>query len=421
MLQDGEATMHEGPTSVGWGRGWLTLTDRRILLQDWGRSQVLRSIELADIIGYGRTARVGWLQAVVPVVPLISLAMRNALGIRTQDGRTTVFVVRNPDLWIDRMKQGTNTPSSAAGGVRTPTGAAILTALGGFVAWSVVLLAMDQVSAPTGTSGIPMCDSKDARAALADAYEGNASQNLATLRLLDLRDVIEVRAGSEARHCAGLAVLNSGEERIGYELSLSTTGDLLVRVGEPPAQAAADAPPPEPDETETWDEARAYFSTVGVSKWVDNRPDLAGVQTMVNTNAQTDARLQGWSFTVVAVAAVEDDTIYVLAETLRVGQDAEDCHVCAPSLSVLELKNVNNDWVLADSWLNFGEIGAYGHAEALAVELPGSGLGFAIPVSSGMGGVYESSCTIYQLTPGGPRVRADLSKAPSSDQPFACE
>lgn len=422
VLLDGEMMLHEGPANVGVGRGWLTLTNRRLLLQDWRRTRMLRSVEMSNVIAYGRTVQISWLQALVPIVPLIALALRNALAIRTQDGRTTVFVVRNPDLWADRIASGAAvTEPSAAGGISLPVVRAIFTAVVGFAGWAAVAAASGQFTGPAGPASIPACASNDARAALADAFSNNPSKNVVTLRLLDLRNATEVTADSGARRCTGIAVLNSGEEPISYTLSLSTTGDLLVQIGDPPAASAKPEDQPGEAATETWETPRAYFGGLGIAKWTDNLAELDTVQASVDASAQADIGLAEWSFVVVAAAGVEDDTIYVLAETLRAGQEPDECHACAPSLSVLELTNAGGGWTVTDRWLNFAEIGAFGHAEALAVELPGNGLGFAIPVTTGMGGVNESSCTIYQITPGGPRIRSDLSRAPSNDQPYTCE
>lgn len=422
MLLDGETMLHEGPANVGVGRGWLTLTSRRLVVQDWRRTRMLRSVELSDVIGYGRTARISWLQAFVPILPLISLALRNALAIRTRDGRTTVFVVRNPDLWADRIARGAAvTEASAAGGISLPVVRAIFTAVVGFAGWAAVAAASGQFTGLAGPGSIPACASNDARAALADAFSNNPSKNVEALRLLDLRNVTEIAADDGVRRCAGTAVLNSGEEPISYTLSLSTKGDLLVQVGDPPTTSAKPEDQPGNAATETWETPRAYFADLGIAKWTDNLADLDTVQASVSASAQADVGLAEWSFAVVAAAGVEDDTIYVLAETLRAGQEPDECHACAPTLSVLELTNAGGGWTVTNRWLNFAEIGAFGHAEALAVELPGNGLGFAVPVTTGMGGVNESSCTIYQITPGGPRIRSDLSRAPSSDQPYAFE
>jgi len=147
---------------------------------------------------------------------------------------------------------------------------------------------------------------------------------------------------------------------------------------------------------------------------------LDGVQALLEINQQFDPRLQGLSLTAIAAAAVGDDSIYVLVETLPLGEEPGDCEGCAASLSVVQLNNEANDWVVGGFWKAFGQAGAFGHAEGAAVELPDEGLGFALAGSFSQGGVIETSCTIYQLTPNGPQLRKDLSKGPSSEQPYEC-
>ena len=77
------------------------------------------------------------------------------------------------------------------------------------------------------------CDSFAAREALNDAVENNASSNLQTLRLLDVTNVQEIasQTSSDIRLCNATLVLNSGAERIGYQLSVASDGYLLVEIG----------------------------------------------------------------------------------------------------------------------------------------------------------------------------------------------
>lgn len=175
------------------------------------------------------------------------------------------------------------------------------------------------------------------------------------------------------------------------------------------------------DQPEVWEAPRPYFSSVGMAKWSDNLSGLDGVQGLLDQAVQADATLQGLVFTTIAAAEFDGEYLWVLAETLAAGEAPRECHACGASLSLLELENTGGGWVVRERWLRFTEAGAYGHAEAVAVEMPSKGLGFALPASYGQGGVYEVSCKVYEVTTDGPRLRRDLSKEPSSTQPYACE
>lgn len=77
------------------------------------------------------------------------------------------------------------------------------------------------------------CDSREARRALADAIEHNASSNAATLRLLDLQDIQELSydESTQTRRCTATFVLNAGRERSTFVLSpASSRGQFLVEI-----------------------------------------------------------------------------------------------------------------------------------------------------------------------------------------------
>lgn len=77
------------------------------------------------------------------------------------------------------------------------------------------------------------CDSREARQALANAIENNASRNVATLRLLDLQDIQELSydEGARTRRCTATFVLNAGRERSNFVLSPSSSrGQFLVEI-----------------------------------------------------------------------------------------------------------------------------------------------------------------------------------------------
>jgi len=79
------------------------------------------------------------------------------------------------------------------------------------------------------------CNSNAARLALVDAIENNAASNLQTLRLLDLSNIetVDFNGTTMVRRCNATFVLNSGTQRLGYELSMSANNFLLVEVLEP--------------------------------------------------------------------------------------------------------------------------------------------------------------------------------------------
>jgi hypothetical protein len=83
----------------------------------------------------------------------------------------------------------------------------------------------------TLTGGFPACDSSEAEEALQNAFEQNATSNVATLKYLGLKDVNEVSFDAEKneRKCRATALLNSGSETIAYRL-FANGDDLLVEV-----------------------------------------------------------------------------------------------------------------------------------------------------------------------------------------------
>lgn len=134
-----------------------------------------------------------------------------------------------------------------------------LGALGAFLGVVLALFikhANDEKAAPASPT-VPTCASADAREALKDAIEHNASENILTLRLLDIQDVQELKASKTARLCAATIVLNNGSQAARYSVKLTSDGSTLVEVGDgvdiasdattvapPAAEAAAPSAPP---------------------------------------------------------------------------------------------------------------------------------------------------------------------------------
>ncbi|MGE0271514.1 MAG: SHOCT domain-containing protein [Alphaproteobacteria bacterium] len=95
------------------------------------------------------------------------------------------------------------------------------------IAWGMNL---DKIVGGSTTASVPACDSGRAKGVVKDAVERNAAG--ASLRLLELKDTKELFFDSvkPERLCAGIAVLNSGDEAIRYRLWL--TADKKMILGE---------------------------------------------------------------------------------------------------------------------------------------------------------------------------------------------
>lgn len=92
---------------------------------------------------------------------------------------------------------------------------------------------------------LPQCASADARALIDDAIANNAANNIATFRLLDVTEIVEISATESERRCNATLLLNSGRERVGYRMFPSSDRSmLLVEVGEPYADTPRSAPMP---------------------------------------------------------------------------------------------------------------------------------------------------------------------------------
>ena len=87
-------------------------------------------------------------------------------------------------------------------------------------------------SAKDSSGEIPACDSENAIGALQNAVEHNATGNIDTLKLLDTKNLRQISYDSNknSRKCSGVLILNSGRESVQYELTESSTGNLLVEV-----------------------------------------------------------------------------------------------------------------------------------------------------------------------------------------------
>lgn len=89
-----------------------------------------------------------------------------------------------------------------------------------------------QETKPGQPEFIPTCDSPVVREAVQDAIERNAASNIATLRLLDMQNVHELKANPTQRLCGASLVLNNGVTPAQFIVSLATTGDTLVLLGD---------------------------------------------------------------------------------------------------------------------------------------------------------------------------------------------
>lgn len=124
----------------------------------------------------------------------------------------------------------------------------MLIGVGALAAWKIQGASRQQAQIATI---IPTCDSPLARGALQNAIEENALKTIATLRLLDVRDATELKANAKQRLCSATLVLNSVEAPSRYIVSLTTSGDVLVSLGDDQdiegASAAAPSPEAEPE------------------------------------------------------------------------------------------------------------------------------------------------------------------------------
>ena len=108
---------------------------------------------------------------------------------------------------------------------------------------------------------IPTCDSPLARDALQNAIEENALKTIATLKLLDVRDATQLKANATQRLCSATLVLNSGEAQSRYIVSLTTSGDVLVSLGDDQDIEGAGAVAPSPEAEPALPGAEPIYST----------------------------------------------------------------------------------------------------------------------------------------------------------------
>ena len=228
-LADGEQLIHEGAVSAGWARGWLVLTDRRLVLLNRARSRTLRLIDLADVRGVGRTANIQWIQAAIAIVPPVVLLLRNAIGVRLRDGRTSVFGASNPDLWVDHIRR-TCEPGlvGALGTVGLPYGKAFAVTAVGLVAGTLLVSAASGGLPPAGSSTsaeafgiapaanaasapseVVSCTSPSTIEAIRNAVNRNGRDEV--LDLGNLREVVRDADGSV--YCLGDIVTSAAAEK----------------------------------------------------------------------------------------------------------------------------------------------------------------------------------------------------------------
>lgn len=220
------------------------------------------------------------------------------------------------------------------------------------------------------------------------------------------------------RRCAGVAVLNSGEQAISYDLTLSTQGDLLVRVGDAPAAPNETGLAEEP-QSETWEDPRPYFESARIRTTSEFKDDelveyLAGAKTQ-------DERLANLDLTPLAAVRLTEDVFVILAETRDAPiTEPDECHGCDASLSLVYIDGWLGEFGVDRVVLNFTKAGSWGHAVAKPVGFAG-GVGFALDEGSTNMGEITSGCRVVRVTGAGVTEQPLLSKPASAERPFACE
>lgn len=242
-LADDERLIHEGPVSAGWGRGWLMLTDRRLVLLNRAKTRTLRLIDLGDVRGVGRTANIQWVQAALAIAPAIVMLLRNAIGVRLQDGRTSVFSASNPDLWVDHIRRTCEPESGGSlGTVGLPYGKAVAVTMVGLIAGVLLVGAASGGLAPAGGSPstaanaasappeTATCASPSTIEAIRNAVNGAGREEV--LDLGNLREAVRDPADGSV-YCLGDMVTTAGAERpIAVRLFFGPSGAGLVDVRE---------------------------------------------------------------------------------------------------------------------------------------------------------------------------------------------
>ena len=247
-LAEGEQLIHEGAVSAGWGRGWLILTDRRLVLLNRAKTRTLRLIDLADVRGVGRTANIQWIQAAIAIVPPIVLLLRNAIGVRLRDGRTPVFGASNPELWVDHIRRTCEPVSRGAlGTVGLPYGKAFAVTAVGLVAGTLLVGAASGGLPPAGSSTsadafgiapaanaasppseVVSCTSPSTIEAIRNAVNRNGRDEV--LDLGNLREVVRDPADGSV-YCLGDIVTSAAAEKpIAVRLFFGPSGAGLVDV-----------------------------------------------------------------------------------------------------------------------------------------------------------------------------------------------
>lgn len=264
-------------------------------------------------------------------------------------------------------------------------------------------------------AAIDACDSAEARGAVTNAIEQNASSNLDTFKLLDMRDIVEVQVldGGKVRRCNATLVLNSGDEAVGFELSPDSTGKMLLvtlRDPYPKPTVTTPASPSAPDQGAI--EPEAYFASVGIKPVTG--PSGLSVASLIPA-------YEGVQTEFLSAVEVAPGTVAVLIESGKVPQNEQGCHACSAPVSMIWIGDFATAAHVLGEARDFATLGSWGHApEARAVALPGGGKGFAFEVGSTAQGVTESGCLIYEVGRDRVTLRQDLSRSPSSEEPKTC-
>lgn len=248
-----------------------------------------------------------------------------------------------------------------------------------------------------GTSEIPTCDSIESRGALSDAIENSVESRQSNYRLLDLQNVVEVESvAGELRRCNADLVLNSGTETTGYSIRNGSPGVILVEIS------------PEPFEVLT-----QVTKVVGEQpSTASEEPDASSGVLRLASRALTESqhekliiaagpdRLAALSWVVISSIDLGNDQAALLVEVPSQTDEPNDCHACAPALSLIVFDAVHTEspTVAGTSPLLLEGIGEWGETAPVSpVALPNGLPAFAFAWSFFAQGVQETGCAVITL------------------------
>lgn len=187
---------------------------------------------------------------------------------------------------------------------------------------------------------------------------------------------------------------------MGYTVEAGTGGMILVSVVDP----FATAPPAIEDyaETQSTDEEFSEEELEVEVKEIafDKRPELSDSDlSVVKSYISNNALFPNRSWTILSSTQIDDGGAVVLLETPEIGVE-NDCHVCAPPLTLLtfDLSDLAAPSI-AKQELDFAEIGTFGQTASVnAITTPDAQPAFAFNYVFSSMGEYEYQCLVYVVS-----------------------